>query len=570
MFGFTLKYLRIPLLLSLIVLFPGDKCTAAKPPPLNFSESAEDVVYYVPQFSDFEEVSIHEMRFLKGILKEAKKNKVKAVIFELDTPGGRVDVALKYVSILSKSEVPTIAFVNPHGISAGMIIALAANRIAINPDGTIGDAMPLQTTQQGIRPITDKPEENETGSAKKATEKKKNKKEEKTDDKKAPSKKGEKSEVEKEGGKSTKKEKKTDESKSKDKEEIAKKDKKSSEENALKRILKEFQKLKQNQKQSPEEKKLADQKFLTVFFKVLQVLAEKNNRPVKVIRAMADPYQKLSEKEDGIEHTKVSPLTLSAMEAKKLNVVDYICRTKSDVRDKIGLSNCRIVIKNKTPVHQIIFFLAYPFVSSVLIILGIVGLYIEAKTPGFGFAGGLGLTALALFFIGHIGIGDSSWIPAIIFIIGVVLLALEIFVIPGFGLTGISGIIAIFASFLLAFGWENITLAINTVGLSMIIATALIVFLTIYVLPKSTVFRKITLNTSHNKENGFSSHKKPDENMIGKEGVVHTTLRPVGLAIIDNKRINVMTEGDFIKKGEKIKIIHVDGMRIVVEKVLSA
>jgi membrane-bound serine protease (ClpP class) len=548
MFRGVWKSLMTSFLVAFFALFLCQSSISAERTPLKFAKSAEDIIYYVPQFSDFEEVSIHEMHFLKGILKEAKENNVKVVIFELDTPGGRIDVALKYVSILSKSEVPTIAFVNPHGISAGMIIALAANRIAINPDGTIGDAMPLQVTQQGVRPITDKSDEASSEKREKDLKDKKENKEIKKSEKekKEPSKKED-----------TEKKKEVAEKKEK---------KKPAENNSLKRILKEFQKLKKQQKQSPEDKKLADQKFLTVYFKVLQVLAEKNNRPVKVIRAMADPYQKLSEKEDGIKHTKISPLTLSAVEAKKLNIVDYICRTKSDLRDKIGLSDCKIIIKNKTPTHQVIFFLAHPFISGVLIILGVIGLYIEAKTPGFGFAGGLGIAALALFFVGHVGIGDSNWVPALIFIIGVILLALEIFVVPGFGITGISGIIAIFASLLLAFGWDNLELAVNTVGISMIVATIIILILTIYILPKSTVFKKITLNTSHSNEDGFSSHAEPDEDLIGRKGIVHTTLRPTGLAIIDDKRLDVMTEGDFIEKGEKIKIIRINGMQIVVEK----
>lgn len=547
MFRIAFKALCLATFLIITLLLANNFCLAADgPPPLKFDNNAEDIIYFVPQFSEFQEVSIHELRFLKEILAEAKEKNVKAVIFELDTPGGRVDYAYKYVSILEKAEVPTIAFVNPQGISAGLIIALAADRIAISPNGTIGDAMPLQISMNGIRPIVDKPE----APSKKQSDK--DKKEEKTPEKEKKSSDTEKKEDDKKGSESTKNNEKTEK-----KDEALKK---------VEKLIKDLDKIGKKNQISPEEKKLLDQKQLTVFFKRLQVMAEKNNRPTKVIKAMADPYQKLSKKEDGIEHTKVSPLTLTAVEAKRLHVVDYICRNTEDLKKQLGLNNCKIVIKDKTPTHVILFFLAHPFVSGVLIIIGLIGLYVEAKTPGFGFAGGLGIAALALFFIGHVGIGNSNWVPTVIFMVGITLLALEIFVIPGFGITGISGIIAIFASLLLAFGWDNIELAINTVGLSMIVATILIIFLTIYVLPRSTVFKKIRLETSNSNKEGFSSHEKPDESLIGKVGIVHTTLRPTGLAIIEDKRLDVMTAGDFIEKGEKIKVLRVEGMKIIVDK----
>ncbi|MDD5599401.1 MAG: hypothetical protein PHV82_15750, partial [Victivallaceae bacterium] len=86
-----------------------------------FSKSAARLVYYVPQFTDFSEISTQEMHFLKKTLREAEENNAKALIFEIDTPGGSVKTAYEYASVMAKSKVPIIAYVNPHGISAGMI-----------------------------------------------------------------------------------------------------------------------------------------------------------------------------------------------------------------------------------------------------------------------------------------------------------------------------------------------------------------------------------------------------------------------------------------------------------------
>lgn len=543
MFVYACRCFKVMFSLALFFAFFDLSSFAGSRTPLKYASSAKNIIYFVPQFSDFEEISIHEMHFLKHILKEAKDNNVKAVIFEIDTPGGRIDVALKYVSILSKSEVPTIAYVNPQGISAGMIVALAADRIAINPNGVIGDAMPLKVFGTTVIPITDKPADKSESDTKKTQTPTKSSSEKSSNTK--------------------------DESKGKSikKEVVEKKPKSDSKTSpSLREILKKLEKLDGDRNISSEDKKLAKQKFLTVYFKVLQVLAEKNDRPVRVIRAMADPYQKLSMKEDGIDHVKVSPLTLSAVEAKRLNVVDFVCRSKAMLKDDLGLSDCVMEVKDKTPTHYMIFFLANPLVSGLLIMIGVIGLYIEAKTPGFGFAGGLGIGALALFFIGHMGIGDSNWVPGFIFIVGVVLLALEVFVIPGFTITGVTGILAVFASLLLAFGWDNIELAVNTVGIAIILATVTMVLLTIYVLPESKLMKKMILTTSNSNEEGFSSHDQANEDLLGKEGVVHTTLRPTGVVIIDNRRLDVVTEGDFIEKGECVKVIEIDGMRIVVEK----
>eukprot|EP00828_Plagiopyla_frontata_P002273 TRINITY_DN10253_c0_g1_i2.p1 TRINITY_DN10253_c0_g1~~TRINITY_DN10253_c0_g1_i2.p1 ORF type:complete len:415 (+),score=65.78 TRINITY_DN10253_c0_g1_i2:163-1407(+) len=268
----------IPLMLSGILMFFVAICFGAAPDTVLFSGSAVDEVYFVPQFSDFKEISFQDMLFLKKILAKAQRDNIKAVIVELDTPGGQVDVALKYVSMLSKSAVPVIVYLNPQGISAGMIIALGANRIAINPHGVIGDAMPMQIGMGGVRPVADDSDVAEK---------------EKEPLKDTPAKKVEKEEEKKKPSKDT---------------------------SALEKILEELKKSGSrggDQQISEKDKRLADQKFLTVYFKVLQVLAEKNGRPVRVIRAMADPYQKLTVKEDGILHDKVSPLTLSAAEAKK-------------------------------------------------------------------------------------------------------------------------------------------------------------------------------------------------------------------------------------------------------------
>lgn len=511
--------------LSLTILCSAMLLSAAPQKTLFTEEPAEGTVYFVPQFSDFKEISSQDMLFLKKTLRRAEKNKVKAVIFEMDTPGGRIDVALEYVSMLLKSKVPTVAYLNPQGISAGMIIALAADRIAINPNGVIGDAMPIQIRPDGIKPVTEKD-------------------------------KAEKDKPDKDN-----KDKKTDKDKQDDLYTPV-----------VEKVLKEIQKLKssdkeKNKDQETEDSKLADQKFLTVFFKVLEVLAQKNDRPEKIVRAMADPYQRLTLKEDGIEHQKTSPLTLSAAEAKKMKVVDFTCSGKEDLLKQLKLTNCQVETVIKSPTEQIISFLAHPAVSGLLLILGILGLYVEIQHPHFGVSGVLGLTALTLFFLGHVASGASDWGPMVICFVGLLLLLIEIFLIPGFGIIGILGISCIMISFFAAFGMENIESAISVISISLLVASTLIILLTIYILPKSTIFKKIMLTTQNTNAEGFASHVNNDVELLHKRGVAYSTLRPAGSVEVDGKRYDVVADGDFIQQGEAIEITKVDGLKITVKRV---
>lgn len=517
------KYFK--LVFSMLLLFTVMGLSATNKPAKNiFDDNAKKIVFFIPQFSDFKMISEQDRFFLKKILKRAERENVKAVIFELDTPGGSVDIARKYLSILEKSKVPVIAYLNPNGISAGAIIALGADRIAISPNGLIGDAMMLSIGASGIKPITDEPPA-ETIEQKKEPAKKQD-----SVDKKPP---------------------KTP--------------------NKIKDTLKKIKGL--NKQQQPalneRERQLINQKQLTVFYKSLQVLAEKNNRPVRVIRAMADPYQKLTLEKDGFEHSKVSPLTLSAKEAKKLNVVDYLCTDKEDLLKQLGLSDCKLKVITKTPTEQLMSFLAHPLIAGALLMLGLIGMYVEIRSPGFGVPGILGVTALTMFFLGHVASGASDWGPMVIFFVGVGLIALEIFVIPGFGVVGILGILCVMISLFGAFGFENIDTAVNIVGLSILSAIAISVLLSIYILPKSTLFKRITLSKSQRSKDGYSAPHQEDTTLIGKIGIVHSKLRPSGAVIIEDKHYDATATGEFIEAGVRVKVISLNGFQLTVKEVTS-
>ena len=496
---------------------------------LNIPANSSNKVFYLPQFSEFEAISDNEMRFFRKTLQRAEKERASAVILEMDTPGGSVETAFKYLSIMEKSAVPIVVYLNPNGISAGMIIALGADRAAISPNGLIGDAMPIAMGIGGAKPVTDKP---------------------------APAQPDREKKTEKAAGKS-------------EKDNAVKKNSPAQpgQQQFAEELLKEIRKLRENTNSTSnsEDKQLADQKFLTVFFKMLQVLAEKNDRPVNVVRAMADPYTELNAQTDGIEHNKRSPLTLSAKEAKKLKVVDHIAANRSDLLDQLGLGNAEVVEVKRSAVEQIGGFLATPAIAGLLLVIGMVGLFVEIKTPGFGVPGVLGISALTLFFLGHIAGGASDWGPMVVFFVGLLLIALEVFVIPGFGLVGALGILCVLVSFFWAFGFENISTALRVVTLSLTAAIAIMIVLAVYILPKTPLFRKVSLNTQLSSKDGCQA-QTADEDLIGSTGITVTPLRPSGVVKIGDFRHDAASEGDFLEAGEEVIVTNCSGFQIIVRK----
>lgn len=492
--------------------------SAAVKPPV-WPERSRNIVYCIPQFSEFESISEGEMRFFRKTLERAAENRARAVILELDTPGGSVETAFKYLSIMEKSSVPIIVYLNPNGISAGMIIALGADRAAISSNGLIGDAMPLQMGLGGAKPVTDPGR--------------------KTPEKAAP--------AEKKPAVKPRPEPTTEPAPVPP---------------MLQDILEELRNIRKDgpNRMSQEDEALVKQKFLTVFFKMLQVLAEKNHRPVNVVRAMADPYVELDKVKDGFEHKKRSPLTLSAREAKALGVVDYVAKNRSDLLQQLGLQNAEVVEVKRTATEQLGAFLATPAIAGLLLVIGLLGIFVEIKTPGFGVPGVLGISALTLFFLGHIASGASDWGPMVVFFVGLILIALEIFVIPGFGLVGIMGLLCVLVSFFWAFGFENIQTALRVITFSLTVAITLMILLAIYVLPKTPLFRKVSLETSLNTGDG----KVPVESVTGQSGIALTPLRPSGVVKIGEKRFDAVSEGDFIEINTPVEVVSDNGFQLVV------
>ncbi len=153
----------------------------------------------------------------------------------------------------------------------------------------------------------------------------------------------------------------------------------------------------------------------------------------------------------------------------------------------------------------------------------------------------------------------------LLFIAAVVLIYIELFV-PG-GVFGVTGIIAFVASIVIAFtqyGEMGFIIAICEV----VVATVLIV-IGIKRFPRSLAGRRLILGRNLDKSYGYSGTESLDAHK-GGEGETLTALRPAGIAQIGDTRLNVVSDGTFIEKGKKVKVVEVEGNRVVVREIGTA
>lgn len=302
----------------------------------------------------------------------------------------------------------------------------------------------------------------------------------------------------------------------------------------------------------------ATEKTISALKAEFESTCEANGRDPLIGAAMVD-------KEIEIEGVvkKGEILTLSKDLAKKLGFSDFEANSIEEILKEFNLYSLEVLDIQYSLAEKIARFLTQSTIREILLIIGFLGLIIEATTPGFGVPGTMGLISLALFFGGHMIAGVGNWFYVGLFILGVVLLLIEIFLIPGFGLAGISGIILIFVSIFFTLGGGE--RALYSIGV--VAAILLVLFVILLILfPRLPIWKKLGLKERLETEKGYTSYTKIDE-LTGKEGTVLTTLRPAGTIEIDGKRYDAISIGEFIEKGAKIKVIKVEGGKIIVEKI---
>lgn len=306
-----------------------------------------------------------------------------------------------------------------------------------------------------------------------------------------------------------------------------------------------------------------EEKTVSYMRKEFRATAEKRDRPPLIAEAMVDADVEIP---DLIEKSKL--LTLTTKEALQVNIADFQANSLEAVLQSLNLADAEILYATETWAESLVRFLTHPVVSSLLMTVGVLGIMLEMRVPGFGIPGALGLMCLALFFWGH-GLVQLAGLEEFLLVgLGLILVGLEIFAIPGFGIAGILGIMALMGGLglsLIGTGatWDSMLSALGQVALSILVAIIAALILVRY-FPRLPFGKRLILETNLQAQEGYESSPADDHRWLGKQGLAISDLRPAGIARFDGERVDVVSDGTFIDAGHSIEVVRIDGNRVVV------
>jgi membrane-bound serine protease (ClpP class) len=408
--------------------------------------------------------------FVERVLANAEAGDV--VILKIKTFGGRVDAAVRIRDALLDSKATTVAYIDHRAISAGALIALACDTIIMSPGAAIGAATPVEM--------------------------------------------------------------------------------------------------------SGEETKAAGEKVVSYMRAEMRATAEAKGRKGIIAEAMVDKDIEVP----GLDE-KGKLLTLTGDKALEVGIAEAIAPTYDAVFVLLNLPNATRAAQETHWGEKVARALTDPVVSSLLMSFGVLGLLMEFYTGGHGIGAAIGIACLTAFFFGQYAANLAGWEEILVFGLGVILLAVEVFVIPGFGFAGILGITLMAVGFGMAlvelelplgvsFELGYLQQAIEAVAIQLAaVMLALVGGAVIFgrFLPGTRMGKTLILQSQTSAAQGYVSSPPNQSQLVGKSGRAVGPLRPAGIAELDGNRLDVVTEGDFIDAGSTIQVVQVEGMRIVVRKI---
>lgn len=266
-------------------------------------------------------------------------------------------------------------------------------------------------------------------------------------------------------------------------------------------------------------------------------------------------------------------ITFTSEEAVVHRYCDGIVKDIDEIIEKqLNIPEYKIVSYQPSWYENTKGFLLNPVFQALLIMFIIGGIYFELQSPGIGFPSIVALTAVVLYFTPLWMDGVAQYWEIIVFVIGVILIALEIFVVPGFGVTGISGIILCVGGLTLAligndnFDFEPVEMpdlsrSLLTVMVGVLLGLSSVLLLASRI-GKKGIFNKIALH-----QNIDSSIVSAEEKLllIGKTGITMTALRPSGKVLIDDELLDAVSgTGTFIEANTPVKVIKQEAAQIYV------
>jgi membrane-bound serine protease (ClpP class) len=283
--------------------------------------------------------------------------------------------------------------------------------------------------------------------------------------------------------------------------------------------------------------------------------AERNRYDPKLAGAMVDKNVDLPQyKRAG------TILTLNTDDALRAGIARSTAPTLDAALAQLRLADAPRIAQSFTWAEEIARFATDPVVSGLLLSVGMLGLLIEMQTLH-AVAGIVGVGALALFFGSHVYAGFSNGLVIALAVLGLIGILWELHVVPGHGLPGILGAVMLLFAVLFAFGLPFFFVGIETVATA-IILTVIAFTLTVRAVPENAWAHRLALMAAQGPEYVASADYR---GLRGRTGTAASYLRPAGIASIDGRRVDVLTEGEFIAQGTPIRVVRVEGARIFVE-----
>lgn len=313
------------------------------------------------------------------------------------------------------------------------------------------------------------------------------------------------------------------------------------------------------------------EKYQSYMRGLMRATAEANGRDPQIAEAFVDPE---------VDLPALKPagkiLTLTSAEAVRIGLADGELNSAMEILRAEGYETPEIIRHQITWIDQVIAWLINPAVSGVLILLIIGGIYFELQSPGVGFPLIVAIVAGVLFFapLYMQGLADN-WEIAL-FILGLILIALEIFVIPGFGVPGILGIffmICGLAFSMVANDWLDFRIAAPGLLLQsfiLVIVSMGIAIILMVIFGKSMLqtraFKRLVLQDEQRSVEGYTSSRHYTD-LVGKEGVTKTVMRPSGKIEIDGKWYDAVALDGYIDRDEAIYVEKHESYNLFVRKV---
>ena len=275
-------------------------------------------------------------------------------------------------------------------------------------------------------------------------------------------------------------------------------------------------------------------------------------------------------------------LTVSGQRAKELGIAQGVAESRQDLAKEVGFDLSDTRVYRRTTTDTVVHVLNWPLVTGLLVVVGLIALYVECSAPGIGIGGLIaGLCALLFFWSRFLG-GTSGWLEVTLFVAGLIFLAVELFVIPGFGIPGLTGILLMLASFLLASqdfivpttAKQTDTLLFSFLtligsGLVFVVAAVLITkkLGRIPLLSGLVLDAPEVVATDMPKDDKEVTSEIHPEISVGDWGVSESVLRPAGRAIFAGRSFDVVSDGSFVKPEEQVKVVRIQGSIITVAKI---